>query len=1042
MEKIIRFSVKHPQLILAATLIILVWGWFSYKNLSIDAVPDITNTQVQIITNVEGLVPEDIERRITFPIESSMNGILGVNQIRSITRLGISHITIIFNDKTDFFRARQLVSEKLSNIASDLPPGVRPTLGPISTGLGEIYHYQVVAKAEMKFSSEMEKMMKLRSVQDWFVRPRLLRIKGIAEVNTIGGHEKQYHIQPNLQKMNEYGIQFSDLARVVSENNYNVGGGYIQQSSQSILVQADGLLRNISDIENMPVKVSKNLRNLKIKDVAKVTLSTELRNGAALVDGEEAVVGTILMLMGENGRNISKNVHTEVEALRKNLPEGIDLITLYNRSDMVNETLGTVVHNLIHGSILVMIVLVLLIGNFYAAAITAMIIPLSLLFTFILMKLGGVSGNLMSLGALDFGIIIDSAVIVMDSCIRYLAQRRRELGRDLSRGEIRVFVSQATTSVSRAALFGQIIIIMVFVPILALKGVEGKMFTPMALTFIFALIGALIFSFTTVPALAGLILPGNISEKKPILMRGLEKVFAPFLTRALGLARTTIVITLVFLAATLFLFSRIGGEFIPTLDEGSLALDVVRPVSIGLDKSIELQSLTEKLLLEFPEVDKVFSRLGTSSIPSDPSGVNLSDTYISFKPRSEWRKGMDKAKLVAEMVKKLELELIGQQFMVTQPIQMRFNELLQGTRADVSIKIYGAEFNELEKIAQQVMNSVKNMQGVGQVQFQTQGISPLLLVKTEKSEINHIGFSHNYVLDPVGHAFKGEQIGYIFEGIQRFPIVVRLSHEDRDNLNNIKNLPIGFFDGLFLPLDQVADIQFVDTFHSIFRDSGSRRSAVLINLADIDIESFVNEAKKKVGSIVKLPPGYSLEWGGNYENLQNAKARLALIVPLTLLAILLVLYSAFNSWGQCLLIFSCIPMSLMGGVFALKIFGMPFSISSGVGFIALSGIAVLNGVVLVSYFNRLRAEGLSGDSLVHQGTMIMLRPVFMTALVDALGFFPMMLSTGLGAEVQRPLATVVVGGIVSATLLALVVLPILFKVFEHKIKFTRPTMGH
>lgn len=1033
LEKIVRFSINNPLIIFALTGLMAVWGWISFQTLSIDAVPDITNTQVQIITNVDGLVPADIERRVTFPLESSVNGILGVTQIRSITRLGISHITVIFDEQTDFYRARQLVSEKLTTVTHDLPPGIRPQLGPISTGLGEIYHYHVTAKPGKKFKSEMERMMELRALQDWFIKPRLMRVKGVTEVNTIGGFEKQYHIQPNLQKMNYYGIHFEDLSDAVTKNNYNVGGGYVQQSSQSFLIQAEGLLKSIDDIENIPLKVSKNLRNLKIKDVAHVALDTELRNGASLVNGEEAVLGTIMMLMGENSRTIASRVHEEIQKIKQSLPEGYDIVTLYNRSEMVNETLGTVIHNLLHGSALVILFLILLVGNMRAALITALTIPLSLLFTFIIMKSKGVSGNLMSLGALDFGIIIDSAVIVIDSCIRHLAEKRHELKRTLTRDEVKTFVGDATTGILRAALFGQIIIITVFVPILSLNGVEGKMFIPMALTFIFALVGALILSFTTVPALAGLLLQGDMDEKSPPLMRWMERMFVPLFDKSLKTMRPILISTAVLLAISLFIFTTIGGEFIPTLDEGSLALDVVRPMSISIDKSIELQRLTEKLIMETPEVDNVFSRLGTSAVPADPSGVNLGDTYVTFKPKEQWRKGYNKEKIVKEMTTKLDTELLGQQFMVTQPIQMRFNELLQGTRADVTIKIFGDNFEILEKLSLEIMNAVKDLPGIGQLQYQSQGSSPLLQVKTEKHEVHQIGFGNSYILDPIGHAFKGEEVGYIFNGIQRFPIVVRLSHEDRDNLSNVKNLPIGFFDGLFLPLDQVADIKFVDTYHSIFRESGNRRSAVLINLSGIDVENFVLMAKKVVDKKIKLPPGHFIEWGGNYENLQHAKARLMLVVPITLMVILLILFTAFGSWGQCFLIFSCVPMALIGGIFALKIAGMPFSISSGVGFIALSGIAVLNGVVLVSFFNQLKLTGLTGEELVKKGTMMMLRPVLMTALVDAFGFLPMLLSTGLGAEVQKPLAAVVIGGIISATLLTLIVLPILFKIFEKRI---------
>lgn len=1035
-KNLIRFSVNNSSIVLVLTLILCVAGILSFFNLPIDAVPDITNTQVQIITRVDGLVPEEIERKVTFPIESSLNGLIGVTQSRSITRFGISHITVVFDDKMDIYKSRQLVMERLTSIIPDLPPGVTPELGPISTGLGEIFHYQIEAKQIKTGEERFKQLTEIRALQDWFVRPRLLKVKGVTEINTIGGHEKQFHIQPDLIAMTKYAIQFDDIINAVRKNNLSVGGGYVEKNKEQFLIQADGLLKNISDIENVPVKVNKSFNVIKVKDVAHVTLGKELRNGAALINGKEGVLGTVMMMMGENSRQVSIRVAEEVKVISEMLPDGYELKALYNRSEMVDATLNTVEKNLVFGCALVILFLFLLVGNLQAALIVALVIPVSLLITFILMKMNNISGNLMSLGCLDFGIIIDSAVIVVDATMRTAMQSFQNLGRKLTKDEIKNITVDSTSHVFKEAFFGQVIIILVFIPIFALTGVEGKMFTPIATTFVYALIAALILSFTFVPALCALLLPGQFKIKKPWLMDQAEKLFSPVFDKVLIHKNKVIPSALAFVLLAFFLFTRMGGEFIPQLDEGSLALDMVRPVKIATTESIAQQSKTEEAILQFPEVTHTFSRLGTSSIPSDPSGINLGDTFVMLKPKKDWPKidgkVRTKPELVEAIVNKVKEAVPEQSFMVTQPMQMRFNDLLEGTRADVSVKVFGKDILELERLTKEISNAVKNISGTGDIQLQLKSRVPLLKISPKVDEMHKLGFGNSFIFDSVSKAYQGEKIGTLYEGVQRFPIVMRLDLEKREDLENLNNIPVGFSDELQVPFKAVADIHFEETFHTIFRESGERRTAVLISLKDRDVQSYVLEAMKVVKTKVKMPSGYSIEWGGNFKNLQNAKNSLGVLVPITLVVIFFIIYLMFNHFFHSLIIFSCVPLSLVGGILLLWLMGLNFSVSASVGFIALFGISVLNGVILVSHFRHLQAEGLSTIDSVKQGTKVLLRPILMTALVDAFGFLPMMLATGLGAEVQKPLATVVVGGIISATLLALLVLPILYLIYENK----------
>lgn len=1030
-NKIIEFSVNNRMFIFLATLLLIMLGFKSFQELSIDAVPDITNTQVQINTQTKGLVPEEVERMVTFPIEYSMNGIPGVETIRSISRYGISQVTVIFTEGTDIYKARQLTSEKLQNL--ELPLGVIPEMGPMSTGLGEIYHYSIEAKIPEKDPQKrLIQLMELRSIQDWFIKPRLLSVKGITEINTIGGFEKQFFIQPNIKKMTRFGIHFDDIERVIESNNINVGGGYIQQTGEQLLVRGVGLLQSIKDIEETVVRRLSSSKIIKIKDIATVKFDKEIRTGAATVNGEESIVGTAFMLLGENSRAVAQRVSKKLESVKKDIPEWVKLNVLYDRSDMVNATLGTVEHNLIMGAGLVMVFLLLLVGNIRAAIITSLMIPISLLMTFILMKWQNVSGNLMSLGALDFGIIVDGAVIVIENCVRRLQKRGEELGRELSRTEIKKLVIDATKEIRSAAGFGELIVITVFIPLFALTGIEGKMFGPMASTFIMALASALLLSFTIVPALAATFLSGKTRDKKPFLMGLAENAFRPSLEVALKFKKVVLGIGIASILAGVIMFSRMGSEFIPQLDEGDFAIQFIRPANISTENSVMLQRLSENIINSFPQVKNVFARTGAAEIATDPMGVNISDSYVMLYSRDEWPEDsgvMTKKKLMKVIKAKLELHIPGQVLLISQPVELRFNELLEGTRAAISVKIFGDDLDELIKYSKDVAGVIRTVEGAGEVESESKGKSPMLQYTPKKKELAQLGVNARPVLDTIKTAIGGREVGHVYQGVKRFPIVTRLSEAQRKDVMLIRKLPVGITEGYNVPIEQVADIDFVETFSSVSRENSARRIAVLVNPETRDIESFVHKAQKLVSEKVKLPEGYFIEWGGTFKNLQNAKERLGVLIPMSLMLILAMLYAAFKNFAQVILIFTCAPMALIGGVLALNIMGMPFSISAGVGFIALSGISILNGVVLVTYFNRLLEQGKTPDEVVREGAMTRLRPVLMTALTDIFGFLPMMFSSGLGAEVQKPLATVVVGGIISATILTLIVLPSLYRLF-------------
>jgi len=1046
-DRLIRASVQNRGMAFIMAIIVILGGLYAFRLLPIDAVPDITNVQVSVSSQVVGLVPEEIEKFVTFPIESEMGGIPGVEEVRSISRFGLSQVTLVFEEGFDVYRARQLVSEKLQTVREELPKGVEPSLGPITTGLGEIYFYSLEAKEPASDPQErLKQLMELRAINEYSLKPRLLMVKGVSEVNAIGGYEKQFHVKPRLDSMAKFGIDLDDVVSAIEENNRSTGGGYVQQTAEQLLIQAPGLLTSTDQLQKTVVKTLPNLRVIKLEDIADVGLGRELRTGAALVNGKESIIGTVLMLLGENSRTVSIDVDSKIKEIEKSLPEWVKLETIYNRSVLVNSTLGTVEHNLIFGALLVILILLLLIGNVRVAVITAITIPLALLTTFVAMKIFKVSGNLMSLGALDFGIIIDGAVIVMDNCVRMVAQRSKDAGRTLTRQEIAETVEKATIEIRSAAGFGQLIIIIVFLPLFGLTGVEGKMFVPMASKFCFAILAAFVFSFSIIPAFAAAFLPGKISMDDTRVMRWMKRIYEPLLERALRHQKLVIGSGISAIAVGVMMFLFIGSNFLPQLDEGSIAIQFVRPTNVSLDQSVEMQALSEEVILQFPELERVLSRIGTAEVATDPMGPNISDTYLMLKDRSEWPeidgKKRTKADLIEAVKARLEALIPGQALIFSQPIQLRFNELLEGVRSDVALKIFGEDVEIISDAASKAAQIIKTVPGAGDAEEESKGKSPVMRIFTKDAELARLGTQKEKVLSTVETALGGKEAGSLYEGVRRFPIIVRLNEEDRADIDAVKEVPVGIVEDFTLPLKEVADIKFEETFSDIRRESAKKRAAVLVNVRGRDIESFIAEAKERIEKEVKLPAGYYMEWGGSFKNLERARDRLLVLVPLALALVLLMIYLAFGSLLQTAMIAVCIPMALVGGVLGLTLNGLDFSISAAVGFIALSGIAVLNGVVLVSYFNKLKLDGLTGDDLIKKGTSMRLRPVLMTAAGAAFGFLPMMVSTGMGAEVQKPLAAVVVGGIISATLLTLIVVPIVYRMLENRMTVRANGMSH
>ena len=1032
-NNVIDFSLKQRPFIILAWVALLIAGIWSAFHLPVDAVPDITNVQVQVNTEIPALAPEEIEKLVTFPLEVELAGVPGMIELRSLSKFGLSQITLVFKDGTDIYRARQLVSERMQNAVDEIPAGLTPKLAPISTGLGEIFYYVVEYQTDAtnKPASRYEQLMELGQIQDFIIKPHLRAVPGIAEVNTSGGYEKQIVVMPDPERMLSVGITFSEIADIIGENVENAGGGAVQMGGEQIIIRAAGRVKTVEEIAALPIKFRSGTEPIKVSDVATVGIGSSVRTGASTWNGEECVLGSTMMLAGENSRVVSKRVAAKIEEIAPRLPAGVHIITGYDRTDLVDRTIATVEKNLVEGAILVVVVLLLLLGNIRAALIVSLAIPLSFLFAITGMVQSKVSGNLMSLGAVDFGLIIDGAVVMVENTIRRLGLRQHALGRILTADERHETVREACKEVGTPTFFGVLIITIVYLPILVLTGIEGKMFVPMALTVMMALIGALILSLTLIPVLCSFFLGGNISEKDNWIISLSKNIYAPTLRVTLRFRWPIVIAAIALFAWSVTIFQKLGAEFVPQLDEGSFATHMIRTTSIGLDASVAMQEKAEKVLLDaFPEVSYTFSRIGTAEIATDPMGVNVADCYIFFTPQEKWRKidgrTITKDELANLMSEELSDRVPGQAYLFSQPIEMRFNEILEGTRADIAVKVFGEDYPTIERIAGEVRELLETIPGAADVEFDALGKAPMLEISLNREAMTRYNLHAEEINSVIAHALAGEDVGLLIEGNRRFPIVVRLEEDLRKRVEVMKSLPLRTEDGGLLQLGQVAEFKVEEQVSSISREFAQRRAAVMVNLRGRDVESFVLEAQAKVSESIKLPPGYAIEFGGQFKNLQEARARLMVIVPAALLVIFVLIFFAFGSIHQALVVYTGIPLAATGGILALWLRDMPFSISAGIGFIALSGVAVLNGVVMITYFNQLREQGHSVLDAVMEGALTRLRPVLMTALVASFGFVPMALAAGAGAEVQRPLATVVIGGIITSTLLTLIILPMLY----------------
>lgn len=1039
LEKIIRFSLKHRWFILLFTLMLALLGVYNFQKLPIDAVPDITNVQVQINTQASGYSPYEVEQRITFPIELAMSGLPNLDYTRSLSRYGLSQVTVAFKDGTNIYFARQLINERLQEVKNKLPPDVETSLGPISTGLGEIFMYTVTNKPNFPKDKHLNPT-ELRTIQDWIIKPQLRNVEGVAEVNTIGGYEKQFHITPEPAKLARYNLSLTDVVEALQRNNANVGAGYIERNGEQNLIRVPGQVQNIPDIENIVVANFEGTP-VRIRDVAEVALGKELRTGAATEDGKEVVLGTVFMLLGENSRTVSERVAEKMKEINKSLPEGVEAVTVYNRTLLVNATIETVKKNLLEGALLVCVILFLFLGNIRAALITAMVIPLSMLMTITGMVSNKISANLMSMGALDFGLIVDGAVIIVENCIKHLGEKQHEAKRLLTIEERLKVISYATTEVIRPSIFGVFIITVVYLPILTLTGVEGKMFLPMAETVIIALMASMVFALTFVPAAIAIFLGGRVQEKENWMVHYLSKGYERVLRRCFH-ARLWVIGGAVILVLVSFLIAfRLGGEFIPSLDEGDIAMQVMRIPGTSLTQSIAMQDMVEQRVKQFPEVKNVFAKIGTAEVATDPMPPNAADTFIMLKPRKDWpNPKKTKQELVQEIEKAIQ-QIPGNNYEFTQPIQMRFNELISGVRSDVAVKVFGDDMAVLLKVAEKIDAQLEKTPGSADVKVEQVSGLPLLTVEINRDALARYGLQIGTVQDAIVIATGGKKGGELFEGDKRFDLVVRLPESLRLDPNVLNDVFIPLppsKDGArhFIPLSEVAKMVRSESPNQISREVGKRRVVVSANVRGRDLSSFVLDAKQRIEQNVKIPSGYWVTWGGQFEQLQSASARLQIVIPITLIGIFLLLFMSFGSVKNALLVFSGIPLALTGGVFALWLRDIPLSISAGVGFIALSGVAVLNGLVMITFINKLReGKRVYLKDAVLQGSLARLRPVLMTALVASLGFVPMALATDTGSEVQRPLATVVIGGIISSTFLTLLVLPGLYYIFhQHRNK--------
>ena len=1038
-DALIRFAVERRWLVLAATLLVAAAGVYSTLKLPIDAVPDITNVQVQINSEAPGYSPLETEQRISYPVETAMAGLPKLDYTRSISRYGLSQVTVVFEEGTDIYWARQQISERLQKVRGEVPDGIEPTMGPIASGLGEIVNYVVRAKeGATNADGEAYTPEQLRTIQDWIIKPQLVKVPGVTEINSVGGYEKQYQVAPIPGRMLAYKVTMQDLLAALDLNNRNAGAGYIEKNGEQWLVRSPGQLKTLDDIRDVVV-IKRDDAPVRVSDVAEVKLGEQLRTGASTSGESEVVLGTAMMLIGENSRIVAQNVANKIEEVQRSLPDGVVIETVYNRTSLVDKTIATVEKNLFEGAVLVIVVLFILLGNVRAALITACVIPLSMLFAVSGMVANKVSGNLMSLGAIDFGIIVDGAVIVVENALRRLGIAQQRLGRVLTTKERLIEVTHSTREVFNPAVFGVLIIMLVYLPIFALSGVEGKMFHPMAFTVVAALLGALIFSVTFVPAAIAIFVRGNIKHGENRIMRAARKVYQPVLRQTLKLPVVIILLGFGLFAVSMFQASRMGTEFLPQLDEGDIAMQALRIPGTGLQQSIAMQKDVESVVSRFDEVKLVFSKIGTPDVATDPMPPSVADTIIILKEREDWlNPEKTKEQLVAEIRTAVQ-ELPGNKYEFTQPIEMRFNELIAGVRADLGVRIYGDDLQTLKRLGDSAAAVIRTVNGAADVRVeQMTGLSTLSVIP-KRDHLALLGLTVADVQRAVQAAVGGVQSGIIYEGDKRFKLMVRLDKEWRKSIEQLKSLPIDLPAGnpelRYVPLGEVAELSLESGPNQINRESSKRNVIVSANVEDRDLGSFVADVQDALTTEVDLPAGYWVNYDGTFEQLQSASQRLSLVVPLALLLIIGLLYSAFNSLSSALVIFTGVPLGLTGGIFALALRDMPLSISAAVGFIALSGVAVLNGVVMLTFIRQLLRDGLPLKDAVFEGAQQRLRPVLMTALVASLGFVPMAFNTGVGAEVQRPLATVVIGGIVSSTLLTLVVLPALYYTVQ---RFKRP----
>ncbi len=1043
LERIIALSIRFRWIVMAFVLLACAVGVWSFQRLPIDATPDITNVQIQINTEAPGYSPLEAEQRITFPVETAVAGVPGLQYTRSVSRYGLSQVTVIFEDGTNIYFARQLVNERLQGALGQLPPGISPEMGPIATGLGEIFMYTVEAEpGATRPDGQPYSTEDLRTLQDWVIRPQLRNTKGVTEVNTIGGYERQYHVTPQPERLSAYGVTMSEVVEALEQNNANVGAGYVERYGEQYLIRVPGQASTTEDLGNVVIATRGGVP-IRVIDVAEIGMGQELRTGAATENGKETVLATVLMLAGENSRVVAQAAAARLEEAAKALPEGVRASPVYDRTDLVERAIGTVEKNLVEGALLVIVVLFLLLGNIRAALITAAVIPVTMLMTITGMVQTGTSGNLMSLGALDFGLIVDGAVIIVENCLRRFGETQHRLGRLLTREERFGLAATASSEVIRPSLFGVMIITLVYVPIFALTGVEGKMFHPMAITVVMALTFALVLSLTLVPAMVATFVTGKVEEKDSFLMRGARRFYEPALDVALRLRVAFVAVAVALVVVAGLGASRMGSEFIPNLDEGDIAMHALRIPGTSLSQAIQMQTALGARILTFPEVERVVAKVGTAEVATDPVPPSVADNFIMLKDRKDWPDpGKPRGQLVAELEAAVN-EIPGSKYEFTQPIQMRFNELLSGVRADVAIKVYGDDLDELLRLGAEIENIISTVEGVADPQTEQITGLPVLQITPNRPAMARLGLSVGDVQSVISTSMGGTTAGQVFEGDRRFDIVVRLPEALRSDTDAIGRLqvPLPAADGQarqFVPLAEVATIELTKGPNQISRENGKRRIVVTANVRDRDLGSFVGEVQERIEAEMTVPAGYWVTYGGTFEQLISAAKRLQLVVPAVLLLIFGLLFALFRSFKDSAIVFSGVPLALTGGVAALAMRGLPLSISAAVGFIALSGVAVLNGVVMVTFIRSLIAEGRPLDEAIREGALTRLRPVLMTALVASLGFVPMALNVGAGAEVQRPLATVVIGGIISSTVLTLLVLPALYHMVHVKDRPAKP----